>query len=97
MEIDKNALDRYITGNWGEDQSSSEEPVKEVYLQFSEETGTFDLLDAETGEKLNEVETKNYHDLVELATANGWEIVDNPSEVQDYPDDDPGFDPMFLM
>lgn len=105
---DRDDLDRYITGNWGEDQytecdDEGDESTK-VYIDHTDPTDLC-LRHAYTGERMSDRPETLAHNLIELANANGWEIVDGPltsteeddEVVEDWPDDDPGFDPMFLM
>lgn len=102
---DRDDLDNHITGNWegnymfnpnDQDPPDVDEPEpRYVYISTGDDSEWLHLWDAVTGEQLSERPEQFIHNLIELANANGWEVVMSPDEPA--PDDDPGFDPMFLL
>lgn len=74
-----------------------------VYISTGDDSEWLFLWDAVTGEQMSTRPEKDRHNLIELATSEGWEVVDGIRLSEDYtdeelcPDDDPGFDPMFLL
>lgn len=87
-----------------QDPPENDEPRK-VYIAIGDDSG-FYLYDAHSQEQLSDRWENNRHNLVVLAIANEWEVVDGPihdfdvddwSENEPWISDDPGFDSMFLM
>jgi len=80
------------------DQDSPED-TRKVFISTGDDSDWLFLWDAITAEQLSERPEKNRHNLTELATSNGWEVVNGPifdedeKKYVDFPDDDP----MFLM
>lgn len=107
---DHDALDRHITGNWegepymGDPMNVEPEPaMRKVYIAANDTDGSLYLYDAYTWEQLSDRWEDNRHNLIDLAIANDWDVVDGPQTAEEEEDDDemvddyPGFDPMFLM
>lgn len=78
---------------------------RKVYIAFNEDGGLY-LFDAHTQEQLSDRWENNRHNLIDLAIANDWDVVDGPIEEEEEDDwsenepwagEDPSFDPMFLM
>lgn len=95
-QADRDALDRHITGNWEgnfmydpNDQDPPEEGTTHVYIAEDEE-GWLRPVDAYSDETVSERPERLRHNLIELATANGWEVVDGP--IVDDEDDTAQFD-----
>lgn len=104
-QSDKDALDRHITGNWGEDgipwtpfepeeeYDPNDDQPRRVYIAESEyELGRFNLLDAYTDWILNSA-PRTRTELVAYATEESWEIVEGHLyQDVDYEDDRPSED-----
>lgn len=78
------------------DQDPPEESAVKVYIaentNANAETDWLYLWDAYTGEQLSERPERYRHNLIELANANGWEIVDGPIQEDDDEVVDSSFD-----
>jgi hypothetical protein len=80
------------------DQDPPEEPMRLVYIREDTTPGDrapWAIYDAKTQEWL--MAEWSQHDAVDYCIAQDWDVRDGPVGEEDYPDDDPGFDPMFLM
>lgn len=105
--FDRDALDRHITGNWGEDAFLGdiddtaplelEPPMRLVYIrECAEESIPWYIYDAHTQEFITACGTQ--HGAVEYCTSEGWDVRDGPvaeegdDEVVNGDDIDDGWD-----